>query len=115
MRFGVVGTGCWAREAHAAGVQRADGAELVGVWGRNPEKAGALADTLHAAPKASRADVTFSGDEGVIEAPHGSWEPARALAVAAEELIEAGTSGRSHPYDVGYGVTLSRCWSLQSI
>lgn len=45
MRFGLVGTGPWARLTHAPGLCAADGVELVGVWGRDPEKAGALATT----------------------------------------------------------------------
>lgn len=43
MRFGLVGTGHWARVTHAPGVAAADGAELVGVWGRRPEATRALA------------------------------------------------------------------------
>lgn len=43
LRFGVLGTGYWAGEAHAAGILSHDGTELVGVWGRNPAKAEALA------------------------------------------------------------------------
>lgn len=43
MRFGLVGTGHWARTAHAAGLTATDGAELTGVWGRNAGKAAALA------------------------------------------------------------------------
>jgi predicted dehydrogenase len=43
LRFGVLGTGYWAGEAHAAGIVAHGGAELVGVWGRNPAKADALA------------------------------------------------------------------------
>jgi predicted dehydrogenase len=42
MRFGVVGTGFWAREIHARSLAQHDDAELVGVWGRNPAKAEAL-------------------------------------------------------------------------
>ena len=48
MRFGLVGTGYWAQETHAPGVAAADGAELVGVWGRRPEAARALADAVGA-------------------------------------------------------------------
>lgn len=43
MRFGLFGTGAWARDVHAAGIAAEPGAELVGVWGRNPDKARALA------------------------------------------------------------------------
>ena len=46
MRFGLVGTGYWARVTHAPGIAAADGAELVGVWGRRPEAAHALADAV---------------------------------------------------------------------
>src|SRR5262249_62274767 len=67
LRFGVVGTGYWAREVHAAGLAGHPDVELVGVWGRDPAKAAAVAaahgteafadyDTLLAAGDA----VTFS-------------------------------------------------------
>lgn len=39
MRFGLVGTGHWARTVHAAGLATADESELAAVWGRDPEKA----------------------------------------------------------------------------
>jgi predicted dehydrogenase len=43
MRFGLFGTGPWAHIAHAPALAAHPEAELVGVWGRNPEKAAALA------------------------------------------------------------------------
>jgi len=43
LRFGLVGTGYWADVAHAAGIVAHPQAELVGVWGRDPAKAAALA------------------------------------------------------------------------
>src|SRR4051794_10659427 len=39
MRFGVLGTGFWAREIHAASLAEHPEAELVGVWGRDLAKA----------------------------------------------------------------------------
>ena len=42
MRFAVLGTGFWAREVHAASLAEHEGAELVGVWGRDLAKAKAL-------------------------------------------------------------------------
>jgi predicted dehydrogenase len=42
MRFGVLGTGFWAREIHAASIAEHEDAELVGVWGRDLAKAKAL-------------------------------------------------------------------------
>lgn len=46
MRFGLVGTGPWARLAHGPGLLAADDVELVGVWGRTADRATALADEL---------------------------------------------------------------------
>ncbi|WP_298332055.1 Gfo/Idh/MocA family oxidoreductase [Haloactinopolyspora sp.] len=44
MRFGLVGTGYWARVTHAPAVVAADGAELVGIWGRDDGRTRTLAD-----------------------------------------------------------------------
>lgn len=44
MRFGLLGTGYWAAETQGAALAAHPGAELVGVWGRSAEKAGALAE-----------------------------------------------------------------------
>jgi predicted dehydrogenase len=43
MRFGLFGTGPWAQQVHAPALAAHPAAELVGVWGRNPRKAAALA------------------------------------------------------------------------
>jgi len=42
MRFGVLGTGFWAKEVHAASLAGHPDAELVGVWGRDLAKAKAV-------------------------------------------------------------------------
>lgn len=44
MRFGLIGTAFWADVAHAAGLVAHPEVELVGVWGRDPAKASALAE-----------------------------------------------------------------------
>ncbi len=44
VRFGLVGTGYWASETHATGIDAANGAELTAVWGRNPAAAKEIAD-----------------------------------------------------------------------
>ncbi|MEU4676851.1 Gfo/Idh/MocA family oxidoreductase [Micromonospora sp. NPDC023737] len=44
LRFGLFGTGHWAAETHGAALDAHPRAELAGVWGRNPERAAALAD-----------------------------------------------------------------------
>ena len=43
MRIGLVGTGYWARETHAVGIDRAPEAMLAAVWGRNGVAANDLA------------------------------------------------------------------------
>jgi predicted dehydrogenase len=43
LRFGLVGTGDWARSTHAPALASTDGVEFVAVWGRNPAAAAALA------------------------------------------------------------------------
>ena len=43
LRFGLVGTGYWASETHAAGIADATGATLAAVWGRDATAAAALA------------------------------------------------------------------------
>ncbi|MFL1429330.1 MULTISPECIES: Gfo/Idh/MocA family protein [unclassified Nocardiopsis] len=44
LRFGLLGTGHWAAETQAAALAAHPGAELVGVWGRAPEKAAQVAE-----------------------------------------------------------------------
>jgi predicted dehydrogenase len=46
MRFGLVGTGHWARVTHGPGLLAAAGVELVGVWGRNGDRSSQLATEL---------------------------------------------------------------------
>jgi predicted dehydrogenase len=46
MRFGLIGTGYWAREVHGAALAAHPTVELVGIWGRSKAKAKALADSL---------------------------------------------------------------------
>ena len=43
MRFGLVGTGYWAKITHAPALASTPGAELAAVWGRDPAAAAALA------------------------------------------------------------------------
>ncbi|HUG84714.1 MAG TPA: Gfo/Idh/MocA family oxidoreductase [Euzebya sp.] len=61
MRYGVIGTGHWAREIHLAGLAAAPEDDLVGVWGRHPEKRQSLAQqfgvTAYDTPEVMFADV----------------------------------------------------------
>jgi predicted dehydrogenase len=43
LRFGLVGTGYWARVAHARALASVPGIQFASVWGRNPEAAAAVA------------------------------------------------------------------------
>jgi predicted dehydrogenase len=57
MRFGLVGTGYWARVTHAAAIDSTPGAVLSAVWGRNPQAAASLAAGYGATP--------FSGEDSI--------------------------------------------------
>jgi predicted dehydrogenase len=50
MRFGLVGTGYWAKITHAPALASTQGAELAAVWGRDPDAAAALAAEYGATP-----------------------------------------------------------------
>lgn len=64
MRFGVVGTGFWARETHAAALAAHPDADLVGVWGRSFARAAELAETV-GAQAFEHADNMFSEVDAV--------------------------------------------------
>ncbi len=50
LRFGLAGTGYWARITHAPALASTEGVELTAVWGRNPRAAADLAAQYRAAP-----------------------------------------------------------------
>ena len=50
MRFGLAGTGYWARITHAPALSSASGVEFTAVWGRNPQAAAGLAAEYRATP-----------------------------------------------------------------
>jgi predicted dehydrogenase len=55
LRFGLVGTGHWARITHAPALASAEGIEFAAVWGRNQDAAAELAAGYHATPHADLA------------------------------------------------------------
>ena len=69
MRFGLVGTGPWARLAHGPGLGAASGVELVGVWGRHADKAAALAGELGVTPYDDYAELLESVDAVAFAVP----------------------------------------------
>src|SRR4051794_22806290 len=81
MRFGLVGTGSWAARAHGPGLSAAQGVELVGVWGRDVDKAGRLAESLGVRAYADY-DALLDDVEGVAFAVPPDVQASRALAAA---------------------------------
>lgn len=82
-RFGLVGTGYWAREVHALGLARHTDAEFVGVWGRDPGKATELAAT-HGATAFADVEALFDAVDAVAFAVPPAVQAELALqAVAA--------------------------------
>ncbi|MBM7082784.1 Gfo/Idh/MocA family protein [Micromonospora humidisoli] len=67
LRFGLFGTGHWAAQTHGAGIDAHPRAELVGVWGRDPEKAAALA-TRHGVPAFDDVDALLDACDAVAVA-----------------------------------------------
>ena len=50
LRFGLVGTGYWARITHAPALASTEGVEFTAVWGRDPQAAAGLAAEYQATP-----------------------------------------------------------------
>ncbi|GID98444.1 Gfo/Idh/MocA family protein [Amorphoplanes digitatis] len=69
MRFGLFGTGPWAHQAHAPALAAHPDVELVGVWGRDPAKAAALAQEHGAKPYAEIDDLIADVDAVAVALP----------------------------------------------
>jgi predicted dehydrogenase len=85
IRFGLAGTGHWARIVHAPALTSAPGVELATVWGRNPHAADALAADFGAAAT-SDFDAFLAGVEAVAFAVPP--------AVQAELAVRAAAAGK---------------------
>ncbi len=88
LRFGLVGTGYWARITHAAALSQAEGIEFHAVWGRDPAAAGALAGN-HGARAHENFDDFLAEVDGVAFAvpPDIQAELARRAAIAGKHLL----------------------------
>jgi predicted dehydrogenase len=82
LRFGLVGTGYWARVTHAPALASAEGTEFVAVWGRNPDAARALA-AEHAAAAYEDFDAFLARVDGVAFSVPPDVQAALALRAAA--------------------------------
>ncbi|MEU6658979.1 Gfo/Idh/MocA family oxidoreductase [Streptomyces sp. NPDC046821] len=90
LRVGLVGTGAWASDTHAAALRAHSGTDLVGVWGRRPEAAAEVA-AAHGARAYEDVDDLFAACDAVAFAvPPDVQAPlaARAAAAGCHLLLE---------------------------
>jgi len=87
MRFGVVGTGHWARTIHAAGLAAHPDVELIGVWGRDLAKASAVAEPLQAKGYDDLAALLDAVDAVSFAVPPSVQVPAALEAAAAGKHV----------------------------
>ena len=83
MRFGVLGTGHWARTVHAAALAAHPSAELVGVWGRDLAKAKAVGAEFDVAGYADVDALLADVDAVAIAVPPDVQAPLAEHAAAA--------------------------------
>ena len=88
MRFGLLGTGFWAKEVHATALAGHGGAELVGVWGRDLAKAKAVGAEFEV-PGFADLDELFAQVDAVAIAlpPHVQAPLAERAAAAGKHLL----------------------------
>ncbi|MDL5205614.1 Gfo/Idh/MocA family oxidoreductase [Streptomyces sp. ALI-76-A] len=85
MRIGLLGTGPWARMAHAPALSEHPGLDFVGVWGRRPDAAKELAD-LHGTRAYDDVDALLADVDAVAVALPPQ--------VQAELAVRAARAGR---------------------
>ena len=88
MRFGVLGTGFWAKEVHAAALAAHPTAELFGVWGRDVSNAKAVGAEFDV-PGFGDVDELLSQVDAVAIAlpPHVQAPLAERAAAAGKHLL----------------------------
>jgi predicted dehydrogenase len=90
MRFGVLGTGHWARTVHAAALAEHPTAELVGIWGRDLAKAKAVGAEFDVPGFGDVDELLSQVDAVAIALPPSVQAPLaeRAAAAGAHLLLE---------------------------
>jgi predicted dehydrogenase len=83
MRFGVLGTGFWAKEVHAAALAEHPTAELVGIWGRDLAKAKAVGAEFDVAGYADVDELLSHVDAVSVALPPDVQAPLAERAAAA--------------------------------
>jgi predicted dehydrogenase len=83
LRFGLVGTGYWARIAHAPALASTEGIELAAVWGRDRQAAADLAAAYDAAPYEDMAAFLAAVDGVAFAVPPDVQAPIAAAAARA--------------------------------
>ena len=90
LKFGLIGTGYWARIAHAPTLASTQGIELAAVWGRNPAAAAELAAGYHVTPYEDLAAFLAAVDGVAFAVPPDVQAPiaARAARAGKQLLLE---------------------------
>jgi predicted dehydrogenase len=88
LRFGVVGTGFWAREVHVPGLLRTAGAKVVGLWGRTPDRVEEIAKTYRIQAFSRLPDMLAEVDAvSIAVQPRAQPDIAVSAAQAGKHLI----------------------------
>ena len=83
LRFGLVGTGHWARITHAPALAATDGIQFTAVWGRNAGAARELADRYHATAYDNISGLVANVDAVAFAVPPGVQAPIAVRAARA--------------------------------
>jgi predicted dehydrogenase len=83
LRFGLVGTGHWARITHAPALAATDGIDFTAVWGRNAGAARELADRYHARAYDNISGLVANVDAVAFAVPPGVQAPIAVRAARA--------------------------------
>jgi hypothetical protein len=86
LRFGLIGTGYWARVTHAPALAATEGIELTAIWGRDPEATADLAAAYGATPHDDEAAFLAGADAAAFSVP-----PAVQALFAARAARRVGT------------------------